>query len=82
MTVDPARTAVDEGAVAEPAWKGIARQLEAEHAARAGGPIETVDPADFDLDDDCCLGGCCDQGTAYLEALAAAEERAAARRRG
>ena len=38
MTVDPARTAVDEGAVAEPAWKGIARQLEAEHAARAGGP--------------------------------------------
>lgn len=76
MTVDPARPVADE-----PAWKGIARQLQAERAARADGPIETVDPADFDLDDDCCLGGCCDKGTAYLEALAAADERNAARRR-
>ncbi|MCK6095396.1 hypothetical protein AAG742_01095 [Micrococcus sp. 2A] len=40
------------------------------------------DPADFDLDEDCCLGGCCEKGAAYRAALDAVEqariERAAA----
>ena len=71
---DPA--AVDAVDQAAPAWRAVAERIQAEHRAASGGPVEEPDPADFDLDDDCCLGGCCAKGTAYLEAV----ERAAAAR--
>lgn len=47
--------------------------------AGAEEEIPAPDPADFDLAEDCCVGGCCDNGTAYLEAVAEADAARAAR---
>lgn len=65
-----------DGRAGVPSWRVIADRITAEHRAADDGPIDEVDPADFDLDEDCCLGGCCAKGIAYLDAV----EQAAARR--
>ena len=66
-----------DGLSGSPSWREIAERLQAERRAGAGGTgVDQVDPADFDLDEDCCLGGCCEKGVAYLAAV----ERAAPRR--
>lgn len=77
MTVAP-----DAGAEpAAPSWRRIADGIRAEHHDAADEPIPDVDPADFDLAEDCCLGGCCAEGTAYLAAVEQVEARRAARAR-
>lgn len=64
-----------------PAWRRLAAELQAERLGLAEDAPDEVDPAAFDLDDDCCLGGCCEKGTAYLAALDAAAARREARGR-
>ena len=66
-------TTVPSADAAGPEWRRIAERLRQD--ALADG-VDAPDPADFDLDDDCRLGGCCAQRPAYLEAV----ERAAAPR--